>query len=67
VFRTEASSSTINSFCNRIPQYHGKARAFTGLARDFHAAAVVGHDLLHDGQSDAGAHFARLLGALGAG
>src|SRR5712691_3042780 len=68
VVRTDGSSSTINSFCigsNVSFQYHGKARALSRLAGDFHPPAMAGHDLFHDGKSDAGSHFSGRFGALG--
>src|SRR5882672_9286084 len=70
VFRTEGSSSTINSFCNAAPhdtalQDHGKARAFSRLAGHFHAPAVMRDNMLYNRQANAGSRFARLLGPLG--
>src|ERR1700720_3916059 len=70
VFRTDGSSSTINSFCNAAPQYpalqdHGKARPLAGLVGDSHPPAMMRDDLLHNRESDTGSRFARLLGPLG--
>src|SRR5947209_2887245 len=59
VVRTDGSSSTISSFCirsNEGLQYDGKARALSWHAGNFHPPAVVGHNLFHDGKSDAGSN-----------
>ena len=42
-----------------------KHEPFARLAGHLHAAAVMGHNLFDDGESDAGSDFARSLGALG--
>src|SRR5579863_1804353 len=54
----------------RVPvlsrEHHGEAGALAGLAGHFHFSAVVLDDLLHDGEPNARARFARRLGPFGA-
>src|SRR5258708_4337096 len=47
-------------------QYQGKTGTVSGATGDFEGTAVLGDDLLDNGEADPGAHLARFLGLLGA-